>query len=135
MKRAGDERGFVAIEWVASVALLLLPVVVLVATLPTWAERRHAATVAAREAATAAVAVDDFDAAEVRSVATEVAARYGIRPDAVTVDVEGTAGRRGYVTVAVHVEMPAIAVPGLAEVGMWTYTAREHRRLDDYRSM
>jgi NADH:ubiquinone oxidoreductase subunit H len=53
--RPRDGRGFVAIEWVAAVALLLLPVVVLVATLPSWAERRHAATVAAREAATAAV--------------------------------------------------------------------------------
>src|SRR5205085_9751848 len=31
------EHGFVAIEWVAAVALLLLPVVVLVATLPEWA--------------------------------------------------------------------------------------------------
>ena len=43
--------GFIAIEWVAAIAMLLLPAVVLVATLPTWAERRHAATVAAREAA------------------------------------------------------------------------------------
>ena len=51
MKRIDEEHGFVAIEWVAAVAMLLLPVVVLVATLPTWAERRHAATVAAREAA------------------------------------------------------------------------------------
>src|SRR5258705_13110285 len=45
------ERGFVAIEWVAAIALLLLPAVALVGTLPTWAERSHAAAVAAREAA------------------------------------------------------------------------------------
>ena len=31
--RAREDRGFVAIEWVAAVAVLLLPVVVLVATL------------------------------------------------------------------------------------------------------
>jgi hypothetical protein len=34
----------------AAVGLLLLPIVVLVATVPVWAERRHTATVAAREA-------------------------------------------------------------------------------------
>src|SRR3954471_23839313 len=45
------ERGFVAIEWVAAIALLLFPVVALVGTLPTWAERSHAAAVAAREGA------------------------------------------------------------------------------------
>ena len=45
--RLGQQRGFIAIEWVAAIAMLLLPAVVLVATLPTWAERRHAASVAA----------------------------------------------------------------------------------------
>src|SRR4051812_26146920 len=49
--KPGNDRGFVAIEWVAAVAMLLLPAVVLVGALPTWAERRHAATVAARGAA------------------------------------------------------------------------------------
>ena len=49
--RRRSESGFVAIEWVAAIAMLLLPIVVLVATMPGWAERRHAATVAAREAA------------------------------------------------------------------------------------
>jgi hypothetical protein len=132
---ADRERGFVAIEWVTAVALLLFPVVVLVATMPSWAERRHAATVAAREGAAAAVAGDNVDPEAARAVATEVAARYGIGADAVTVEVEATGGRRGYVTVLVHVQMPAIAVPGLAEVGGWTYTARQHRRLDDYRSL
>src|SRR5262245_51454843 len=44
--------GFVAAEWVISLALLLLPVVMIVGSLPSWVERRHAATVAAREAAT-----------------------------------------------------------------------------------
>jgi hypothetical protein len=38
------------------------------------------------------------------------------------------------VTVEVHVRMPAIAVPGLVQAGAWTYTATQHRRLDDYRS-
>ena len=54
-----SQQGLVAIEWVAALALLLLPIVVLVATLPEWAERRHAATVAAREATRVLARVDD----------------------------------------------------------------------------
>ena len=41
-----SERGFVAIEFALAVGLLLLPVVMLVAALPSWVEREHAATVA-----------------------------------------------------------------------------------------
>src|SRR5207248_6960068 len=49
MREQGNA-GFVAIEWVTAVTLLLMPAVVLGGSLPRWAERRHAATVAAREA-------------------------------------------------------------------------------------
>ena len=134
MNRRRDERGFVAVEWVAAIAVLMLPVVVLVATLPNWAERRHAATVAAREAAAVAVvnAVVDPDVA--RTVATEVAANYGIDASDIDVRVRAGAARGEYVTVEVRVRMPAIAVAGLVRAGGWTYTATQHRRLDDYRS-
>jgi len=127
------ERGFAAIEWVASIALLLLPVVVLVATLPTWAERKHAATVAAREAASAAVLQATVDPATARAVAREVAGNYGIPPADIAVAVRPGAARGAYVTVDVRVRMPAIDVAGIA-VGAWHYTATQHRRLDDYRS-
>jgi hypothetical protein len=128
------EHGFVAIEWVAAVAFLLLPVVVLVATLPAWAERRHAATVAAREAASAAVFRAEVDPGAARLVAVEVARNYGIEPRDVAVAVRAGARRGEYVTVDVSVRMPAVAVPGLVDAGGWTYTATQHRRLDDYRS-
>jgi hypothetical protein len=132
---SGSERGFVAIEWVAAVALLLLPMVVLVATMPGWAERKNAATVAAREAARELV--DNWpnsDPAAAVLVAREVAADHGI--DAVDIDVQvPSLGRdRGdEVEVDVEVRMPAIGVPGMS-VGSWRYTARATRRVDDYRS-
>jgi hypothetical protein len=126
--------GFIAIEWVAAIALLLLPAVVLVATLPTWAERRHAATVAAREAASAAVLRAEVDPGAARVVAVEVAGNYGISADDVDVHVRTGARRGEYVTVDVRVRMPAVEVPGIASAGDWTYTATQHRRLDDYRS-
>jgi hypothetical protein len=131
---SGDQRGFVAVEWVAAIAVLLLPVVVLVATLPTWAERRHAATVAAREAAAGAVLRATVDPDRAEEIGQEVARNYGIESSDVDVDVRAGAARGAYVTVDVHVRMPVIAVPGLVDAGAWTYTATQHRRLDDYRS-
>jgi len=127
--------GFVAIEWVAAVALLLLPIVVLVATLPAWAERRHAATVAAREAAR--VLARDWPAAdpnEAALVAEEVAADHGVDGGGAVVRVLSVGAARGDVArVAVQVTMPAIEVGPIA-AGEWHYTAVEVRRIDDYRS-
>ena len=42
--------------------------------------------------------------------------------------------RGGLVTATVTVRMPALAVPLLASVGAWSWTARESVRIDDYRS-
>lgn len=134
--RSRRERGFVAIEWVAAIAMLLLPAVVLVATLPTWAERRHAATVAAREAAR------DLqqhwpagDVAEAELVAKYVAADHGVPPAEVAVRVlSGGASPGDQIRVEVRVSMPAIAVPGVTRVGAWTYSTVAALRVDDYRS-
>jgi hypothetical protein len=133
--RKGSEGGFVAIEWVAAVALLLLPTVVLVATMPGWAERKNAATVAAREAARELV--DNWpdgnpDAAVL--VAREVATDHGVDEADIDVRVPALGRDRGdEVEVDVVVRMPAIGVAGIS-VGAWRYTARATRRVDDYRS-
>jgi len=129
------ELGFVAIEWVAAVALLLLPVIVLVATLPAWAERRHAATVAAREAGRELVrGWPTADPALVGALARDVAADHGVPAGDVAVEVLSVGVARGdMVRVAVKVKMPAISIPGMS-AGEWHYTAVEVRRIDDYRS-
>jgi hypothetical protein len=133
-RSAGD--GFIAVEWVAAIALLLLPVVVLVGTLPTWAERRHVATVAAREASRALVR--DWPAASptaARMAALFVAADHGIAPDDVDVQIVAGGGNRGSeVEVRVRIVMPAIAIPAGPSVRGWAYTATSVRRIDDYRS-
>jgi hypothetical protein len=129
------DAGFVAIEWVAAVALLLLPMVVLVASMPGWAERRNGATVAAREAARELVeAWPNGDPAAAILVAREVAADHGI-PDAdIDVRIPSVGQERGdEVEVDVDVNMPAIGVTGMS-VGSWHYTARATRRIDDFRS-
>ena len=130
------ERGFVAIEWVAAVAFLLLPAVVLVGSLPTWAERKHAATIAAREAARQ-VQRDwpDVDLERAELVATYAAGDHGLPATDVQVRVDSIgAGPGDQIRVAVRVRMPAVAVPGLVRAGSWTYTATASLRVDDYRS-
>jgi hypothetical protein len=132
----GREPGFIAIEWVAAIAMLLLPAVVLVATLPTWAERRHAATVAAREAARdLQLAWPNGNVAEAELVARYVAADHGIEPSDLSVRFPAVGANPGdQIRVEVRVAMPAIAVPGLRSVGAWTYSAIASVRVDDYRS-
>ena len=109
-----------------------MPIVVLVATLPVWAERKHAGVVAAREAARVLVntwpAVDGDRAI---TVAWEVAAAHGV-DEVVEVSVR-SADRGGAVEVDVVVVMPAISVAGM-RVGEWRYSAHASRRVDDYRS-
>jgi hypothetical protein len=133
---ARRDHGFVAIEWVAAIAMLLMPAVVLVATLPTWAERKHATVVAAREAAR------DLqrnwpagDPAEAELVAKYSAASHGIDAADVTVRILAPGVSPGdQIRVEVRVRMPAIAIPGVAPVGAWTYSTTSSLRVDDYRS-
>lgn len=133
--RSRSQSGFIAAEWVAAVALLLLPIVVLVATMPGWAERRNAATVAAREAARELVdSWPNGAAAGATLVAHEVAADHGIDATDLEVRVASIGVARGdEVEVDVVVTMPAIGVDGMS-VGSWHYTARVTRRVDDFRS-
>jgi hypothetical protein len=133
---SAGERGFVAIEWVAAVALLLLPAVALVGTIPTWAERSHAAVVAAREAARELERhwpAGDPAAAEL--VAKYVAADHGIAVADVGVRVLSVGAVPGdQIRVEVRVRMPAIAIPGGGGVAAWTYSTVASLRVDDYRS-
>ena len=126
-----SERGFVAVEWVAAIACLLLPIVVLVGLLPMWLERKHTATVAAREAAAAVLRDPNADPA---GVAEAVAANYGVSAADVEVRVEGPLVAGGYVRVEVDIRMPAIGAGALVAGPAWTYTAVQRRRLDDYSS-
>jgi hypothetical protein len=128
-------KGFIATEWAAALALLLLPVVVLASTLPSWAERSHAATVAAREAAR--TVVDEWPqpaAADAVRTAQDVARDHGISAEDLDVRVAPQDPARGSdVRVDVWVEMPAISVAGI-HAGAWRYHAVAIRRVDDYRS-
>ena len=130
-----DRAGFVAIELLLAIAVLLLPVVLLVASLPQWSERQHAATVAADEAARVAVAAWPADGtARATEAADAVGLTYGIPARDLEVAISPPPGRGTLLIVTVTVRMPALAVPLLAHAASWSWTARTARRIDDYRS-
>lgn len=127
--------GFVALEFAAGVALLVVPVLLLVASLPAWSEREHAATVAAREAARYAAqrwpAIDEPGAVGVASIA---AANLGVPASDLDVSVVADEARGGQVRATVTIVMPALTVPGIGSRGAWRWTTSYTLRIDDYRS-
>lgn len=141
-QRAG-ERGGVPVEWALGVALLLLPVVMLVAVMPTWAERQSMARLAAREAARLAALADDPASGEAAgsALALEIAANHGVTAAEagvsvhVPVDAAGAPSRGGVVTARVEVAVPLVTVPGFGAVGGWRIVATHHEPLDRYRSL
>ena len=135
MSRSSGSIGHAAIELVASVGLLLLPVVLLVASLPTWSERRHVAIVAAREASViAALGFPSDVSREAEALAAATASAHGVRAEDIRVEVTSDIRRGGSVSATVTVRMPAISVPGAGGVGAWTWSTTHTRRIDDYRS-
>ena len=133
--RTADVRGFVTAEFAAAVAVLLLPTLLLVATMPEWAERRHAAIVAARTAAEYEADVWPADrSADAAAVARVIVTSYGVPADDLSVAMTYDSRRGGEIVARATVRLPAISVFGAASIGAWSYTAVHHRRVDDYRT-
>lgn len=152
MTAEGTESGHAAIELALAVGLLILPVAVLVLSLPTWVERQSLALSASREVARTVVLAEDpaGGSAVAADRVREIAVNHGLDPDDVTVcfathPVAETAPRdctglgavqRGVaITAYVTVRLPALDLPGLPGiVPATTYTARHTERVDLYRS-
>ena len=133
--RRSERSGFVAVELVASVALLLVPTLVLVASVPVWSERRHAATVIAREAARAEAAAWPSTAdGDVDAVVASVAADYGVPRDELQTVVAVSGSRGGQAVARVTILMPALHLPLMGDAGAWHWTTTYTMRIDDYRS-
>ena len=133
----GGERGSVAVELPLALGLLLLPLSLLVITVPAWPERQTVARTAAIEASRiAALAESIEEGVEKGQAAVLRAARnQGLDPSDVSVSWEGSFRRGGSVTANVTVRMPALVVPGLTTVEAWAWTASHTERVDDYRSL
>jgi hypothetical protein len=128
----------VAVEWVAAMVFLLIPVVLIGAGVSRWPERQQVARASASEAARAAVLADTHAQAVInaRLVAEEVASNYGVPSDQYRVVVEAPVWDWGQeVTVVVHMTMPALDVPGAGSWGATEWAASATQRIEDYRGL
>lgn len=137
------EKGYATVELVAGIAFLLLPVTLLVLTLPTWAERQSFAASAAHDAALALARSSTWPSGKARAeqIVDEMARNYGLRSDEPVQltwepDRQGASVERGErVTAVVSVPTPGVFVPGLGYIGRWDLTARHTEIVDRYRSL
>ena len=127
-----------AVEWIAAMVFLLLPVVLIGAGASRWPERQEVARAAAAEAARAAV-LSDTEAealANAQAVADQVAANYGVPAGEYEVEISAPSWDWGQdVTVTVSMDMPGFDVPG---VGSWTVTSWSSsatQRIEHYRGL
>lgn len=132
MKRA--DGGYVTLELVAGLALLVLPIGLLVLVLPTWFARQNLARLAAQQAARTAVVTGSLDQGD--AAGNQVGADGGLTSTELTVSFAPGSGlaRGGLVTAQAEVRMPAVVIPGLGDVGSFTWTARHTEAVDLYRS-
>ena len=133
---AKGEEGFAAVEWVAAVGLLLVPVVFLVLSSPLWVERQSMAQVAAQEAARAVAVANDTDSGTEAgtTLVQEIARHHGVDPSEVSVSYAGSTTRGSAVTATVAVTLPALSFPGLGSLGSVRWSTRHSELVDQYRS-
>lgn len=136
--RGRGERGFAAVELSAGVALLLVPVVLLVVSLPRWSERQGVARGAAREAARVVGLRGWCDEPTAAGTVRQIAIDAGLAPSALRLVLDCVPSeavpRGGTVTARVTVEMPALDLPVLGSAVAWTWTAGHREPVDPYGS-
>jgi hypothetical protein len=135
-KRAVDERGSsTALTLMLGVGFIVVPVMVLVLTLPTWEQRSVDAQDAARSAARALATADSWGdgVAAADQVVSEVIDDDGLPAADVSVQCSGSLGPGAVVTAAVTIAVPVGNVPGLGTVGVLHFTATSTEHVDTYR--
>jgi hypothetical protein len=133
--RGAGERGYVTLELVLGLAFLVLPVAMLVLALPTWFARQDLARLAAQQAARTAVVHRSGEAG--LAAAREIAAGGGLGSGTdleVAFAPSSSLVRGGVVVARATVRMPLALVPGLGEIGSFSWTATFAERADPYGS-
>ena len=135
-RRLDDERGLAAAELAVFTGLILLPVLILVASLPVWWERQSLGRLAAQEAARAVVLADDWEqgVATGQTTVDQLAANHGVDPGDVSVSVAGSLDRGEAVTATTTIAVPALAVPYIVTVPTFQLSFAHTETVDAYRS-
>ncbi|MGC8626240.1 MAG: hypothetical protein ACP5VR_01580 [Acidimicrobiales bacterium] len=132
-----DERGAAsALTLMLGVGLIVLPVMVLVLTLPAWEQRAVDAQDAARTAARALAASSNWQQGEAAAneAIAEIEVGDSLPPSNVSVSYAGSLDPGSAVTVSVTVAIPAGNLPGLGFVGTLHYSATSTEHVDSYGS-
>lgn len=136
------EAGFVAAEYAAGIGLLLLPVTLLVLSLPAWVEAQEAGRVAAQQAARAVVTAADHTSGveRARRLAAEALANRGVEQvgdlgvhGALRHPAGGTP--QELVTVTVTVRVPAVSLPLLGTWASFHRAVSHTQPVDRYRTI
>jgi hypothetical protein len=144
------EAGFATPEWLLGIGLIIMPVIVIVASIAPWYQRANMATLIAQETARIMVLTDDWDSGEeaARTLALEIAGNHGFTerdwcanpaPGCLWMDIGGTSPgmiRRGSeISVQIEVPIPGVVVPGVGAVAEFQWSQSHTERVDDYRSI
>lgn len=130
------EAGFVVAEWAIGVVVLVVPVLLLLAVLPSWAAQREAAGAAAREAARIAAAWPEEGPAVAVEGARALLAGRGVDATDAQIAVTMPPGdqRAGTVTAAVRLAGRSTTVPLFGVVTGPAASAVHVHPLDPHRS-
>lgn len=137
--------GFVALEWVLALTVLLVPTLLVVLALPGWAMRHEAAGAAAREAARSAAVATTVGQARARAEAaaagvladrglTEVAPRVELSVSPAPAEPTAVLPREGSVAVTVILPTRPVVLPVVGTVQGPSVHGRHTRLLDPLRS-
>ncbi len=136
-RRDHDDCGATIVELPLAVGLLLLPIAMLVMSLPSWPERQTVATAAAKEAASiyANAPTPEEGALRAEAAVDQATTNHGLPAGAMRLTLRGDWCRGCTVTASVTVEIPALVVPFIGDVAAVDWTADSAARIDDYRSI
>jgi hypothetical protein len=134
--RAQRSAGYAAAEFVVGVAFIIVPVTLLVLSLPLWLERQAMAQRAANESARRMVLASDWNTglSQGRVVIEEIERNYDLPSGDLAARFTGNLTRGQSVRTEVTVTMPALAIPFIGRVGTWHWTAVHVEHVDNYRS-
>ena len=134
--RGRGEGGFVVVELVAGLAVLVVAVALLVLALPVWSERqdgrgsRRVRSVAPWRMTAAAVRCG------ARRLGVTVAVNLGVPAGDVSVAIDCQPGTElppaSRLTTTVTVTEPGLAIPAVGRIGGWSFTARHAEPVDRY---
>lgn len=132
-----DDRGVAAIDIIVVIIIAMIPVFVIVMSVPTWVDRLLFARTAAQEAARVMVLADTWEEgqSQANEMVQQVAANHGVPAGETSLTLGGQLERGATVSATVSVQTPAINIPFVTTIGSVTLSRSHTEIVDHYRSL